>query len=116
MFAKIVKSTRLGPAQALGVLGISAAMIVMAKAIKDIDNIRVEGLIKGLGTIGILLGTIAVFAKVTKPAKLAASAAGLTLMAIAIRLMVPPIKDLGNTRWQDLVTKRIGNMSPDFSL
>lgn len=102
-FAKLTKGTGLGPAQALGVLGISAAMIIMAKAIRSIDDIRVEGLIKGLGTIGILLGTIAVFAKVTKPAKLAGSAAGLTIMAVAIRLMVPPIKNLGNTRWKDLV-------------
>ena len=102
-FAKLTKGTGLGPAQALGVLGISAAMLIMAKAIRDIDDIRVEGLIKGLGTIGILLGTIAVFAKVTKPAKLAGSAAGLTLMAVAIRLMVPPIKNLGNTRWKELV-------------
>ena len=103
IFAKVVKGTKLGPTQALGVLGISAAMIVMAKAIKDIDDIRVEGLIKGLGTIGILLAEIAVFAKVTNPGGLAASAAGLVLMSVAIRLMVPPIKDLGNTRWQDLV-------------
>ena len=103
VFAKVVKGTQLGPTQALGVLGIAQAMVIMAKAIKGIDDIRVEGLIKGLGTIGILLGTIAVFSKVTNPGGLTASAAGLTIMAVAIRLMVPPIKVLGNTRWQDLV-------------
>ena len=110
VFGNVMNGIKLGPGKALGVLGIAAAMQVMAKAIKQIDDIRVEGLIKGLGTIGIVLAEIAVFSNVTRSTNLTSSAIGLGLIAGAIKILVPPLKDLGNTRWQDLV-KGLGTMA-----
>lgn len=110
VFGNVMKGVKIGHTMALGVLGIAAAMQVMAKAIKQIDDIRVEGLIKGLGTIGIVLAEIAVFSKVTRSTSLISSAIGVGLMAGAIAILVPPLKDLGNTRWQDLV-KGLGTMA-----
>ena len=110
VFANSMKAVRLGPASAIGVLGIAGAMVIMAEAIRKIDDIRVEGLIKGLGTIGLLLAGIATFANVTRSVNLISSAAGLVIIAGAMNLMVPPLRELGEMRWQDLV-KGLGTMA-----
>lgn len=110
MFAKYLDGNQISIGSAVGITIIAGAIHLMVSAIKRIDNIRVEGLVKGLLTIAGLLGTIGVFAKMVKGQDLFSTAISLTVLAAALNLMIPPIKILGEMRWKDLV-KGLGTLT-----
>ena len=103
VFAKLTKSSKVRVTDAVGVTIVASAMHIFANAIKKIDDIRVEGLVKGLTTIAVVLAEVAVFSKLAKGSGMISAGAGLTIMAAAIKIMVPPLKELGEMRWKDLV-------------
>src|SRR5699024_12198831 len=81
-----------------GITIVASAMHILANTIKKIDDIRVEGLVKGLTTIAVVLAEVTVFSKLAKGSGMISAGAGLTIMAAAIKIMVPPLKELGEMR------------------
>ena len=110
VFLKVVDRVKFGPGSALGVLGIASALLIMTNAIESIAGIDVNGLVKGLSTIAILLAEVAVFSAVTNGVSLMASGAGLLLLAGAINALVPPIQAFGEMSLEELA-KGLGAMA-----
>lgn len=110
LFAKLASGTKLGPGTALGVLGVATSLLIMTQAVEKIKGINTGSLIKGLSTIAILLGEIAIFSKATSGGKLLATGAGLMIMATGLSIMMIPLKILAGMPLKDLV-KSLGGLA-----
>lgn len=95
-FLKVVDKAKLNVGSAVGVAIISASILIMVEAIRQIADIDVGTLVKGLVTIGAILLEIGVFTKLTSGAQMMSASVGMVLIAAAINLLVGPIKKLGN--------------------
>ena len=103
IFLKVVDKTKFNLSSAIGVVAVAGALHIMVSAIEKIENIDKDVLIKGLTTIGIILGGIAIFAKITSGAGLMTTGVGLLIVAGAINALVGPITTFGEMKWEDLV-------------
>lgn len=110
IFAKIASNTKLGPGSAVGVLGVAAALLIMTHALDKIKGIDTRGLIKGLGTIAVLLGEIAIFAKVTSGSHMISAGAGLMAIATGLSIMMVPLKVLAGMSLKELA-KSLGGLA-----
>lgn len=109
-FLVVVKGSKFGMSSALGVVGIAAAVLVMAEGIRQIADIDSDNLIKGLSTIGAILAAVAIFAALTNGPNLMASATGLLILAGSINALVGPVTTFGQMSWEELA-KGIGGMA-----
>lgn len=96
IFLKIVDRTKFGPGSAVGVTILSGAILIMVEGIRQIAEIDSNNLIKGLATIGAILGEVAIFVKIAGGSKVMGAATGMVLVAGAINMLVGPIRDLGS--------------------
>lgn len=95
-FLKIVDRTKFGPGSAVGVTILSGAILIMVEGIRQIASIDSNNIVKGLTTIGVILGEVAIFVKIAGGSKVMGAATGMVLVAGAINMLVGPITDLGN--------------------
>lgn len=110
LFSKAASSAKLGPGTALGVLGVAASLLIMAQAVEKIKGINTKSIIKGLGTIALLLGEITIFSKVTSGGKMLATGAGLLVIATGLSVMMVPLKTLAGMSLKELV-KSLGGLA-----
>ena len=102
VFLKIVDRTKFGIGSALGVLAIAAAVKILVSAIEDIAELNVNQLVKGLGTITLILLAVALFSKVAGGPQMLLAGAGMLLMAAGINAMVGPITAFSEMSWEEL--------------
>lgn len=102
-FTKLVNGAKISPSTSLGVVAISTSMIIMAQAIKSLASIKVDNLIKGLTTIGVLLLQVAAFSKLVSGSGSALAAVEIVAVAAAINMLVGPVQTLGNMKWEPLL-------------
>jgi hypothetical protein len=115
IFLKIVNKTKFGVSSAIGLIAVAVAVQFMVNAIQDINKMDIPGLVKGLTTIAVILGEIVIFSKLVSGGKLIAAGIGLTLLAGAINLLVPPIKAFAKMSWVELA-KGMGAMAVALAL
>ena len=82
-----------------GIISMSIAVVILAKAVKQMSEIQDMG--KGLLGVGAILGELTAFCLIfdrlkIKPKALKKTGEGLILMAVAINLLVKPVKELGS--------------------
>jgi tape measure domain-containing protein len=104
LFLKVVDRTKFGIGSALGVLAVSAALQVMVSAMQKIDTLNVNSLIKGLGTVAVILAEIVLFSKLVSGGKLAVAGVGLLIVAAAINALVGPIQAFASMSLTQLAT------------
>ncbi|MEG0239486.1 MAG: tape measure protein [Anaerorhabdus sp.] len=109
VFLKVANGSKLNVATGLALLAIAGAIQIMVNAIEKIAAINSKQLIKGMGTIGIILAEIAIFVKVTNGAKTVGAAVSMAIIAGAIQMLVGPITALGNLSVKQIV-KGLGAM------
>lgn len=88
----------------------AAALILMAIAIKilasavtDLSGLSWEQMAKGLISVGVLLGALALFTKFAEANKGGlASGAGILLMAVGIKILASAVQDFATMSWGDL--------------
>lgn len=105
LFLKIANKTKFKMSTAVSLVIITGAIHIMVSAIKSIADIPVGHLVKGLATLGAILLELGLFSRLASGTKLISAALGITIVAGAIKLLVPSIQELGNT---DVKTLAIG--------
>lgn len=93
-------------AKTKGVISMALAIVILAKAVKTLSE--VENIKQGLGAVTALLAELGVFCYAfdkfkIKPRALKKTATGLILMAVAINLLVKPVKELGAIKTESLI-------------
>lgn len=109
-FLNTVKSAKFDMQSALSLVVVTTALYSMTGAIMLISKIPYMQIIKGLGTIGIMLGEIAAFSHLVQSKGMVKSAVGITIMAGAINALVPPIQKLGSMSLESLA-KGLGTIT-----
>lgn len=97
-------------ASALQFIAIAGSILLMVAAIRQIAEIKTGELVKGLTTISLILGAIALFTVITNGKGLLSSGIGITFLAIALNLLLIPIAALGNMDMKTLA-KGLGAMA-----
>ena len=87
----------------LGILALSGALKILASVCQDFGTMDVNTIIKGLGSIGILLGEIAAFNYLNgKSSNMIGVAIALIGVGAALHIFVPVLQQLGAMSWQDV--------------
>ena len=94
-FSRIVSKNPLQIASALATQMIAAALVVMAGAVALIGAIPFPVIVQGLSGMAVVLAEIAIFSHAVQGSGALAAAVGITGIAIAMNLLVPPIVVLG---------------------
>ena len=103
----LVLATRsLNAAQTQGIIKIAFAIRILASAMKVLSELSVGGIAKGLAAIGALMQMLvkmSLYMSVVNPGNMNKVAGTLVLYALALRMMVKPIKQIGEMKLQDIV-------------
>ena len=88
---------------AAGIVILASAIKILASACKDLGSLDFGQLVKGLGSIGVLLAEITVFTKLTGNAKGLVST-GLAMIGIgaAMKIFASAMGDFGNLDWNQI--------------
>lgn len=88
---------------AAGIVVLSSAIKILASACKDLGSLDFRQLVKGLGSIGVLLAEITVFTKLTGNAKGLVST-GIAMIGIgaAMKIFASAMGDFGNLDWNQI--------------
>lgn len=88
---------------AAGIVILASAIKILADACKDLGSLDFGQLVKGLGSIGVLLAEITVFTKLTGDAKGLVST-GLAMIGIgaAMKIFASAMGDFGNLDWNQI--------------
>ena len=101
IFSKVVNPAQMVTMGTSMVL-IGAALKIMASAVKDMGSMSVEELVKGLGSMIILLAAIAIFSRVVNPAQMLAMSVAMVIMGGALKILASVLKDLGGMSWEEI--------------
>jgi Tape measure protein len=95
--------------QGLGLLLLSIALMAIAGVVKMLGNMSLESLIKGVGSLGIIMGGLAIAMDLMPDGKdLALQGLGLALVAVALGLLVAVVKSLASMSMGDLIKGLVG--------
>ena len=88
---------------AAGIVILASAIKILASACKDLGSLDFGQLVKGLGSIGVLLAEITVFTKLTGDAKGLVST-GIAMIGIgaAMKIFASAMGDFGNLDWNQI--------------
>ena len=97
IFLKIVDKTKFKMSSAIALTITTGAILVMVQAIKQIANIKTDDLVKGLTTLGVILLELGLFSRLAGGTKVMSASVGMLIVAQAVKQLIPPIKELGET-------------------
>ena len=88
---------------ATGIVILAAAMLILAKAVKDFASMQWEDIGKGLTAIGALLMELALFTNLTaKAGHVLTTAAAMIVLAYAMKMFAGVLKDFSAFQWDEL--------------
>ena len=102
LFMSLASRSEFGASNALGIIGIAAAVLLIVRSIRSLGEMDIGTLKVGVTTLGIILGIIALFSTMTTTAGLLSTAAGLVLLSLALGMMLVPIVILGKMKLSTL--------------
>ena len=88
---------------AFGVILLSTAMLILAKAVKNFGSMNWDELGKGLISIGALLAELAIFTRLSGNAKhVMSTGVGLIAIAAAMKIFASAMKDFSGMSWDEI--------------
>lgn len=88
----------------LMMIGMSAAVLILASAVKKIADLDLEGLAKGVAGVGILLAELVGAAKLMSIGgkNISKGASQMVIMTLALKILASVCKDLSKLSWKEL--------------
>ena len=103
LFLAAAKFGDLSITNSVGILVLSAALLVLAEGVKQFGGIKTDSVIKGLAAIAAMLAEMAVFNKFGGSGiKMASLAIGLSVMSIAIIALSKAMNSMGSMKWDTI--------------
>ena len=88
---------------AVGMVILSSAMLILAKAVENFGNMKIDVLAKGLAAIGALLLELGLFTKLTGNAKhVIATGTSMVILGAAMKIFVSVMKDFGSMKLETI--------------
>lgn len=99
IFGKAMEMSKRGLlSTAIAMIGIGAAITILVANIRSLAKIDANSLLKGLGSMGVLLTEIALFSAMTSPIGLIAIGAGLIAFSAGAAILTGVLKSLGKMK------------------
>ena len=88
---------------AIGIVILSSAMLILAKAVQNFGGMDWGVIGKGLTSIGILLGELAIFTKIAGNTKhMIAVGTGMVLLSASMKILASAVKDFAGMSWGEI--------------
>lgn len=102
-FLQFAKFDKKMAGSAKGILILSVAMLVLAKAVEDFGAMQWEEIGKGLAAIGGLLTELALFTKLTGNAgHVIATGVAMVLLGASMKIFASAMKDFATMQWEEI--------------
>lgn len=109
VFMKLTDFSGIGVAKAAGILVLAEALQVLSGAVSSFASLNVGQLIQGLTAIGVVLTELGLFVNLTGNAQgVLATAAGLTVLGVAMKILASATADFGSIPLTELGTGLLG--------
>ena len=87
----------------IAMIGIAIAINILADAVKKFGDLKTEELIKGIGSVTVVLGLLSAFATLTDPSvNMIELAAGMVILGFALKVIASAVKDFSGMSWEEL--------------
>lgn len=87
----------------IGMIGVAAAMKIMASVAETFANFSIEQLLAGLGSVGVLLGEIAIFSSYVEPEGLIKAGLGMIAISAALKILAGVAQQFAEMQMEELV-------------
>lgn len=102
-FLNFTKLDNMGLTKGLGLMTLATSILILGQAVKMISSMDVKGLIKGLGSIGIMLAELSLFTNFTSNSgKILSTAIAMTILGVAMNILAPAIRKLGDLSMEQI--------------
>lgn len=103
LFLAAAKFGKLGITDSVGILVLSASLLVLSQAVKQFASLDTDQIIRGLAGIAGMLAEIAIFSKLSGSGLgMIATAAGLAAMSAAMLVMAAAMKSFTTIKWEEM--------------
>lgn len=103
LFMKYAEIGKMGMSSSIGILIMAGALLVLSKAVEKLSKLDLGQLARGLGSIGVLLASLAIFMRFSGGSKnVIATAISLTILSVALNVLALAIMKLSTLTWEEI--------------
>jgi tape measure domain-containing protein len=87
----------------LAMIGIAIAINILADAVKKFSALDTAQLIKGIGSVTVVLGLLSAFSTLTDPSSnMIETATGMVILGAALKIIASAVRDFSGMSWEEL--------------
>lgn len=102
-FLKTADFDQLGILKGTGLLLLATSLVVLTQAVEQLSGLNINELIKGLGSIAVMLSEIVIFTKlIGNPSGMISTATGMLIIGAAMNVLAVAVEKLGNLSWTEI--------------
>lgn len=102
-FLKTADFDKMGVLKGTGLLILATSLVVLTQAVEQLSGLNVTELIKGLGSIAVMLSEIVIFTKlIGNPSGMITTATGMLIIGAAMNVLAAAVQKLGNLSWEEI--------------
>ena len=102
-FLKTADFDKMGILKGTGLLLLATSLVVLTQAVEQLSGLNVNELIKGLGSIAVMLSEIVIFTKlIGNPSGMISTATGMLIIGAAMNVLAIAVEKLGNLSWTEI--------------
>lgn len=102
-FLKVADFDKMGVLKGTGLLLLATSLVVLTQAVEQLSGLSITELVKGLGSVAIMLGEIVAFTKlIGEPTHMISTATGMLIIGAAMNVLAVAVEKLGNLSWTEI--------------
>lgn len=102
-FLKVADFDKMGVLKGTGLILLATSLVILTQAVEQLSGLSITELIKGLGSVAIMLGEIVAFTKlIGEPTRMISTATGMLIIGAAMNVLAVAIEKLGGLSWTEI--------------
>lgn len=102
-FLKVADFDKMGVLKGTGLILLATSLVILTQAVEQLSGLSITELIKGLGSVAIMLGEIVAFTKlIGEPTHMISTATGMLIIGAAMNVLAVAVEKLGNLSWTEI--------------
>lgn len=102
-FLKTADFDKMGVLKGTGLILLATSLVILTQAVEQLSDLSITELVKGLGSVAIMLGEIVAFTKlIGEPTHMISTATGMLIIGAAMNVLAIAVEKLGNLSWTEI--------------
>lgn len=102
-FLKTADFDKMGVLKGTGLILLATSLVILTQAVEQLSGLSITELVKGLGSVAIMLGEIVAFTKlIGEPTHMISTATGMLIIGAAMNVLAVAIEKLGGLSWSEI--------------